>query len=881
MVKKPAKILSNPSEKPFELEKMVGKTISHYKILERLGEGGMGVVYKAEDTKLKRTVALKFISPLALENKEKKTRFVREAQAAASLDHPNICTIYEIDEAEGQTFIAMAYIKGQNLKQKIESAPLKLEEAIDIAAQVVEGLDEAHEKGIVHRDIKSSNIMITEKNQAKIMDFGLAKLTQRTRLTATASIMGTVAYMSPEQASGNLVDHRTDIWSFGVVLYEMLTGQMPFQAAHDQVVLYSILNKYPKPITSLRTGIPLEVEAIVNKCLEKEPSERYQTAADLKADLKRLKRDMSAGKTSLPVQTTAASRPLPKYLRSTVFPILGVILVLLLVLALPPTRRVLENWLGLELIPTEKNLAVLPFTIVGGGSSDQAFCSGLVETLTSKLIRVEQFQKSLWVLPTHEVYKFEITSSSKARRVFRINLALRGSFKRIGDMFSLTLNLIDTKTMRQLKSHSIADHIANISTLQEDVVIRLLEMLEIEVQPQIRSVLTVGKTTIPGAFESYLQGVGYMPFEKKEGNLDSSIRMFKQAAEKDPHYALAYAGMGKAYWEKYKETKDPALIEKAQSSSMRAIEINDRLSFPYVMLGIIYGKTGRHEEAIEELQQALKLDPENFRALKELGLIYEYLGRLDEAEKTYKKIIDLMPNYWAGYSCLGYLYYYQGRYNEAERMYRQSTTLMTENVLDYNNLMAIYYQLGQYESVRAAFERSIAIEPNADAYSNMGTTYFYQRRYADALVMYEEAIELGEDYYVIWANLADSYRYAPGYKERAPEAYQRAIQLAEEELKIDPGNAHLRSSLAVIHSKVEDHENALAEISKAKNQAPNNVPIIFNCILVYELINQREKALQALQEYIKLGGSIEEVRNHPDLSGLRTDSQYKKLVKEK
>jgi len=237
---------------------LIGKTISHYKILEKIGQGGMGVVYKAEDTKLKRTLALKFLAPELTRDSSFKERFIQEAQAAAALDHPNICTVYEIDEAEGKTFIALAYIKGHSLKEKIASGPLNLDEVLDIANQTALGLQEAHEKGIVHRDIKPANIMLTEKGQVKIMDFGLAKLEWGVDLTKTATIMGTVAYMSPEQAKGEKVDHRTDLWSFGAMLYEMLTGKRPFKSAHDQAVFYSILHEEPERMTKLRQEIPHE-----------------------------------------------------------------------------------------------------------------------------------------------------------------------------------------------------------------------------------------------------------------------------------------------------------------------------------------------------------------------------------------------------------------------------------------------------------------------------------------------------------------------------------------------------------------------------------------------------------------------------------------------
>ena len=280
---------------------MIGKTISHYKILEKLGEGGMGVVYEAQDTKLKRTVALKFISQGSVGDEEDKNRFVREAQAAAALDHPNICPVYEIEEAEGQTFIAMAYLDGQSLKEKIAAGPLKLAEALDKTIQVAQGLNEAHEKGIVHRDIKSANIMVSSKGQARIMDFGLAKQAGRSVLTKESTTLGTISYMSPEQTQGEEVDFRTDIWSLGVMIYEMITGQLPFKGEYDQAVVYSIINEDAEPPTSLRTGVPMELEMIVNKAMAKNPQERYQNVNDMIIDLRAVEKKLesAASKTGL------------------------------------------------------------------------------------------------------------------------------------------------------------------------------------------------------------------------------------------------------------------------------------------------------------------------------------------------------------------------------------------------------------------------------------------------------------------------------------------------------------------------------------------------------------------------------------------------------
>lgn len=860
---------------------MIGQKISHYKILEKLGEGGMGIVYKAEDIKLKRTVALKFIVPQILGSEEEKKRFIHEAQAAAALNHPHISTIYEIDEVKGKTFIAMEYIEGQSLKEKIRSAPLNLEEAVDIAIQASEGLQEAHERKIIHRDIKSSNIMITEKSQVKIMDFGLAKRAEGTKLTKTATVMGTAAYMSPEQAHGEVVDRRTDTWSLGVVLYEMLTGQMPFGGEHEQLILYSILNKNPKPITSLRSGVPLEFERIVNKCLEKDPNERYQTAADLKADLMHMKREISTGVASVLTATAVAPRPLLKLLPKIAVPLGIMILVLLLLFLIPSTRQTLVEWLGFEVIPAEKGLAVLPFNVVNGNSKDQAFCDGLVEILTSKLTQLERFQESLWVVPSSEVREHGITSPGKARRTLGATLVVTESWQRIDDEVLLTLSLIDTKTPRVLRSRDITVPAANISSLQDDVVFKVAKMLDVELQPQTLDVLTAGGTSVPEASEFYLRGRGYLRRYEDEINVDAAISLFKRAIELDSSYALAYAGLGEAYWHKWDLTKDSNLVDQAQSYCNRAIQLNDRLSPVYVTLGIIYRDTGKYEDAIKEFQKALQISPLNSDAHRELASAYEKLGGLEEAEAAYKKAIELKPDYWAGYNHLGAFYYNCARYSEAEKMWRRVIELTPDNIRGYSNLGALYSTMGRNELAIAMLKKSLEIKPTATAASNLGYIYFYQDKYAHAMTMFEKGIELGKNDYVSWGNLADTYRYTPGYQEKAQQAYQRAIQLSEKELEINPKDSEILSVLAHYYALSGEYKKALDKIAKARKLAPNNVEVLRKAVFVFELTNQRDQAFQALEEYIRRGGSMEEIRKDPDLSKLRKDPRYQQLVKRK
>jgi len=323
---------------------MIGTTVSHYKILEKIGEGGMGVVYKTEGTKLKRTVALKFLPLEMMRDQEAKERFIQEAQAAAALNHPNICTVYEIDEADGHNFIAMEYIEGHSLKEKISSGPIGIDEALDIIGQISEGLREAHANGIVHRDIKPANIMLTKRNQAKIMDFGLAKLEWGVELTKTATIMGTVAYMSPEQAKGEKVDLRTDIWALGAVLYEMLSGERPFESNRDQAVIYSILEEDPKSISKMRKNVPSELDHLVLKCLEKNPNNRYKNMASLYSDLK-----------------SVSSR-----IKSTSSP-----------------KSITEK---------KPSIAVLPFVNISTDPENEYFSDGLAEELINALTRFENLR---------------------------------------------------------------------------------------------------------------------------------------------------------------------------------------------------------------------------------------------------------------------------------------------------------------------------------------------------------------------------------------------------------------------------------------------------------------------------------------------------------
>ncbi|MFB3133768.1 MAG: protein kinase [Rhodothermales bacterium] len=474
-----------------------GARVAHYEVLERLGGGGMGVVYKALDTRLKRIVALKFLPPQWSQDARAKQRFEHEAQAASALDHPNICTIHEIGETDdGQLFIAMAYYDGQTLKKKIKQGPLPLDDALDIATQIARGLAKAHTRDIVHRDIKPANVMITDDGVVKIVDFGLAKMAD-VQMTKTGTTMGTVAYMSPQQTRGEGVDHRADVWSLGVVLYEMLTGERPFKGDYDQAIIYSLLNEDPASITEINPELPEEVEHVVTMCLEKEKDLRYPSVADLLADLEVLTQDPGSAllsSTGSGASLYAMQRRQPRIPRKAIVVGAGVLAVLLVVLAM--------LWGGGKAaLPTQRYLAVLPFTFADTDlEADQAFADGLEETFRNKLAQLEQFQDSLWVVPTEDMASNPVASPGEARQIFGVNLVVEGQVERIEEVIRLTLTLVDTKTLQKQRSEKVEGQGAEDAAFQAGLLTTITDLLDLDLSPQVRRSLSVGETTESAAY---------------------------------------------------------------------------------------------------------------------------------------------------------------------------------------------------------------------------------------------------------------------------------------------------------------------------------------------------------------------------------------------
>ena len=664
---------------------MIGQTISHYKILEKIGEGGMSVVYKAEDTTLKRFVALKFPSAQILADEGKKARFIHEARAAAALDHPNICTLYEIGETEGKTFISMAHIDGQSLYERIKSGPLKLTEIVDISIQVAQGLFEAHEKGIVHRDIKSANIMVTQSGQVKIMDFGLAKLageTSATRLTRVGAIMGTVDYMSPEQAKGEAVDHRTDIWSLGVVMYEMLTGQLPFKGDTEQAVIHSILHEEPKRLRDLRRDVPATLEQTVQKMIEKDPSNRYDGMKALIAELKSISLKLSLSK-----ERAVSKRSRLK--AAAVFAALACVGVAALMYLRP--WAVQEKGLP--------SIAVLPFVNMSGDQEQEYFCDGMAEELINALTQI----KDLRVIARTSAfsYKGRNVNIRDIGRELNVATILEGSVRKADNRLRITAQLVDTTGGHHLWSERYDRDMGDVFAIQDEITSAIVDKLKPKLLGQEKARLAKRRTVDLQVYNLYLKG-RYFVSKGTETGTKKAIEYFELAIERDPDYALAYAGLAAScsFLPLCSSVPPKEAFPKAREMALRALQIDETLPEAHASLGLVktwydwdwvggereykraielnpgYAEVhhwysvsllfeARFDEAIKEIEQALELDPVSIFMNRDLGMICCFAGQFDRAINASKRTIEMDPSVIYAHLVLGMGYLTKSMYEEA------------------------------------------------------------------------------------------------------------------------------------------------------------------------------------------------------------------------
>ena len=873
------------------------QVVSHYRIQEKLGAGGMGVVYKAEDIRLGRLVALKFLPDNSVRDPRALERFKREARTASALDHPNICTIYEIDDDQGRPFIAMQLLEGHTLRERIGEHPVPLGTLLDWALQISDALHAAHTKGIMHRDIKPANVFITERGQAKILDFGLAKLTAvdltssseatlsgTGPLTHTGAAIGTVAYMSPEQARGEALDVRTDLFSFGVLLYEMATGRQAFSGPTWAVTVHAILGQAPMSLNESMPGLPQRLQEIIDKCLIKNRDLRYQTAAEIHHDLLKLKKDFESGKSlkSVRVATTwSPKRKLRLAMVAAAVVVLGAVVMwgprLLRRLAATSAET---NGHSVSRVPERKSLALLPFAAVAGDPKMTAFGKGLLEDVAAKLSQLSA-NHDLEVVPARTLEEKKVTTLADAKKEFGVSLGLSLTIEQAGDLVRAAYSLTDAKSGKNLAGDSITAPVSDLFTIEDKLANGVATALQLPLRGEEKQALGAHSTSFPEAYQYYVQGRGYLQDPRKSENLTSAEIVFKQALKIDPNYGQAEAGLGQTYWLRYDMGgKQKKWIASAQQACDEAIELGNAGTEGHVCLGMTEDGTGQYEKAAEQFQQAVQLDPTNDAAYRSLAGAYQHLNQPDKAEETYKRALAVRPQYWRGYTYLGAFYSARAEYEKAVATWHRATELAPENYIAWNGLGANLLYLGRDDEAVQSFAKSISFRPNLSAYNNLAVAQFHLHRFHDSVANYQEALKLDDSDYQTWGNLGDSYYYG-GDPASAMEAYRKAISRAEQQLKVNPRDPGVLGDLASYYAMLGNRKPSLAYLDRSLQLGRGDKELLLNAAVVYNQLRETGPALEFLGKALAAGYSRSVVATGAPFDNLHDNPQYQALMQQK
>jgi serine/threonine protein kinase/tetratricopeptide (TPR) repeat protein len=854
-----------------------------YEIQQLLGEGGMGAVYKAKDRELDRFVALKVIRPELAASPAILARFKQELLLAHQVTHKNVIRIYDLSEADGVRFITMEFIAGADLRSLlVAEGKFKPEYAVEVIRQVCLALDAAHSVGVIHRDLKPQNIMRDKQGRILVMDFGLARSVESAGMTQTGALVGTMEYMSPEQALGTDLDHRSDLFAVGLIFYELLSGKVPYKADTAIASLLKRTRERAVPVSDLDPSVPTLLSNIVNKCLERDLKLRYQSAREILDDLE--SGHSPSRSRSLQISLPQISLTMPEryrgwYLAAAATLVLG----LVGGLAIPQVRNLvfrhgsaLSSGTGTPQVEQGKYVAVLPFRVIGDENALRYVADGLGEALSAKLFQV----KDLHLAAASAVKNVDSTQPlAKIAHELGVNLIVHGTVQGSGDKLRIIASLDDVVAGRSIWTEEFSGVPQDLLTLEDQMYSKLISAMELHLSNQELASTTAHPTENFDAYDSYLRGRNAMRGQQDPKNVNAAIAFYEQALKRDPRFALAYAGLADADLQMYLLNKESSWAQKATSAAQQAGYLNENLVEVHLALGSVYSQTGKAAEAVAELQRALKLAPNSDEAYRRLGAVYVDAGRKDEAIQAYKKAVEVNPYFWMNYNDLGLAYYNLGMNEEAVSILRKVIELEPENAAGYDNLGAVYLRMERWSDCIPNFEKALQIQPYFGTYSNLGTAYFFLKRYNDAVKMFEKAVAMNPNEHMAMGNLADGYRWA-GRRPEALATYDKAIALAFKQLAINPRDANAMGYLAQYFAKKGDPQRGLEFIARARSIAPSEVSLIYFQAAIYCLAGKNNEALKALHQALQQGYPVQEAQNDPELKDIQGLPEFAAMVRD-
>jgi serine/threonine-protein kinase len=844
---------------------MKGEVISHFEVIDLLGEGGMGVVYKALDKNLDRIVALKLLPRSALTSETDRERFVVEAKSAASLNHPNICTVYEYDDNQGQALIAMEFVDGPTLADRMAEEKLTLEQALDITAQVALGLAAAHARGIVHRDIKPGNILLADGSVPKISDFGLAKIADL-HLTQTGTTVGTVSYMSPEQAKGMVIGPETDVWSLGVVLFEMLAGKSPFPGEYPTAKLYSVVNTDPEGMEEIADEFGESVRQLLESMLSKDRDAR-PTAASV---AEQLKPSGASGVVSLPPVVRARRRGSTRKLGLA----LGTLIVAIAGYAM--ITMVGEDPYG-DL--RSASIAMLP--VASADSTLKITLDGLIEATSTAMTRVAEEQDAVrHFIPFHDVVEGGLESPLDLHEEMGAGFAIETIITGTDPLPTVEFSLVRAESGERLAQRNMA-----IAT--EDLHRSYLAALR-----HVSSLLGVTDTVLvasqaeldvmnPGAFSFYTRAKGVLQRDRSVANLDRAIQEYERALDVAPDDPHVLAGLGQVYQYRFEAQKDADDLEKAERLSDRAIEIDDELIEAYITLGAVHVLKGKPGQGRAVLELALAKEPFNTQALVELATVYEALDEYEQAETTLSRAIASKPAYVPGYRRLGWFYYEQSAYEKAAEQYRKIIELAPLNALGYRNLGTMHYMMDDLTTAQELWKQSLELEPSYGGFTNLGVLSYGLGDYPSAIDAYEQALRINDKDYRVWGNLASAHDALGTDPSKAREVKAKAAVMAEEWLEVNPRDDEAKSRLANYYAELGESDKARSILGEYEERPLDEISglIAFELGAAWETLGERDIALEWIEVSISKGYSLTDIKSYPGLEELRQTPEFLRIMK--